>query len=133
MFSKNLFVALPVLMMMPLALGVPLNPANDTDSLLVRRGGENHEATVWSSPGCSGTDLLSVPNFGCGGTCYPVSNAVSILLQQDTTKQPHPSANLYSDSNCQNFVAKAGIYSGEHTGCTDTSYGVYSLYLYYNC
>ncbi|KAN0085007.1 hypothetical protein V8E54_001474 [Elaphomyces granulatus] len=130
MFFKNLLVTLPLLM--PLALGAPANPAIDTNSLLVPRGG-NHEATVWSNPGCSGTDLLTQVNFGCGGTCYQVSNAYSILLQQSSKWGAQPTANLYSDSNCKSQVAKAGIYSGEYSGCTNTDYGVNSIYLYYNC
>jgi hypothetical protein len=104
----------------------------DTDSLLAPRGG-NHYAVVWSNPGCSGTNLLTQVNYGCGGTCYQVSNAFSINLSQDTTGGAKPTANLFSDSNCKDSVAKAGIFKGNNDGCTSTQYGVNSLYLYFNC
>ncbi|KAN0073129.1 hypothetical protein V8E54_008349 [Elaphomyces granulatus] len=118
MFFKNLFVTLPVLM--PLALCAPANTAIDADSLLVPRKGDI-EATVWSNPGCTGTDLLTQVNFGCGGTCYQVSNAYSILLQR-SNKGPKPTATLFADSNCKSQLASAGIYNGEYSGCTSTSY-----------
>lgn len=150
MFFKILLATLPVLM--PLALSgnlpssilfffvlianiklkAPVDSAMNTDSLLAPRGG-NHYAVVWSNPGCSGTDLLTQVNFGCGGTCYTVSNAFSIALSEDSTGGPQPTASLFSDSSCNDLVAKAGIYSGNHDGCTSTQYGVNSVYLYYNC
>ena len=113
-------------------LKVPVDPAMDIDSLLAPRGGEVY-AVVWSNPGCSGTDLLTQVNYGCGGTCYPVSNAFSIALSQDTTGGNKPTANLYSDSNCNNFLMKAGIFKKNNDGCTSTEYGVNSVYLYYGC
>jgi hypothetical protein len=151
MFFKILLVTLPVLM--PLALGgkftlfypvlffplitniklkAPANPAVDTDSLLAPRGG-NYQAVLWSNTGCSGTNLLTQVDFGCGGTCYQVSNANSIALSQDTTGGKKPTANLYSDSNCETFIVKAGILSGNHDGCTNTPYPVNSVYLYFGC
>jgi hypothetical protein len=109
-----------------------LNPATDIDSHLIRRDG-NHEAVFYDGILCSGNTLDTQVNFGCGGECHQVSGGGSILLKQDSTKGKQPSANLYSDSYCTTQIGKAGIYSGEHSGCTNSNGLFNSVYLYYGC
>jgi hypothetical protein len=104
-----------------------------TTNLAARSG--NHEANVYSGSFCSGTGLGSTVNFGCGGTCHQTgSDIYSILLNQDGTGNPKPTASLFSGSNCDGTqVASAGIFSGEHSGCTNLGSPARSYYLYFNC
>jgi hypothetical protein len=90
---------------------------------------------VYSGNGCSGADLGAVVNFGCGGICHQSDNPIySILLKQDGTGNPKPTASLFAGTNCDGaVVAKAGIFSGEHSGCTDLKNPARSYYLYFNC
>ncbi|KAK3937232.1 hypothetical protein QBC46DRAFT_411363 [Diplogelasinospora grovesii] len=104
-----------------------------TTNLTARSG--NHYANVYSGSYCSGTDLGSTANFGCGGTChYASDNIYSIFLDQDGTGNPKPTASLFSGTNCDGTqVASAGILSGEHSGCTNLNIPARSYYLYFNC
>ncbi|KAI3319001.1 hypothetical protein HD806DRAFT_510653 [Xylariaceae sp. AK1471] len=104
----------------------------DTDVAMAKRGG-SHTATLFDSESCVGNTVGSFQDFGCGGTCHPVNNAHSILLNQATTGNPKPTASLFSDSNCQNQVGSAGIFSGQNAGCTNEGTAVNSVFLFFNC
>ncbi|KAK8913210.1 hypothetical protein H634G_08548 [Metarhizium anisopliae BRIP 53293] len=111
-------------------------PGNMTELLLPRGG--NHEAVIYSGQDCSGTDLGSWYDFGCGGFCASSNGQpiYSILLKQDTVGNPKPTAQIWSGSNCGSnghTVMSAGIYADEHSGCTTLDTPGYSLNLYFNC
>ena len=95
----------------------------------------SHIANIYTDLDCAGRTVLSVKNFGCGGTCYQFGRASSILLLQDGTGNPKPTANLYASNTCSGTPNKAGIFSGEHSGCTNAaSQGIWgSAYLYFDC
>ncbi|KFY04370.1 hypothetical protein V491_09376 [Pseudogymnoascus sp. VKM F-3775] len=107
--------------------------AIDTEAVnIVERSGD-HYANVYGGQYCSGDVLAAVPEFGCGGQCHKITNGVSILLGQSGTGNPKPTASYFSDSNCQHQIGSAGIYAGEHTGCTNSGQFFNSFYLYFNC
>ena len=97
--------------------------------------GGYHRASVYSSDRCSGQPILDIENFGCGGTCYGLSDGHSILLRQATTGNPKPTANLYHSGDCRGGHTSAGIWRGQLVGCTGnpSSQGWRSVYLYFNC
>ena len=109
----------------------PLNALSPLDPL-----SGNHIAVIYTDLDCSGSSINKWVNFGCGGECWALGRASSILLTQEYTGNPKPTANLYSSNNCQGSFERAGIFSGEHSGCTNANSGQYtwgSAYLYYNC
>ena len=124
------------LSLMPLIVPVtndmtPLNALSPLDPL-----SGNHIAVIYTDLDCSGSSINKWVNFGCGGQCWALGRASSILLTQQGTGNPKPTANLYNSNNCQGSFEKAGIFSGEHSGCTNANSGQYtwgSAYLYYNC
>ncbi|KAI8623336.1 hypothetical protein F5Y19DRAFT_493085 [Xylariaceae sp. FL1651] len=99
---------------------------------LVKRGGD-HSANFFTGSSCTGSSLASSLNFGCGGTCIRLNGAHSILLNEQTTDNPKPTASLFSDGNCKNQTGSAGINSGQNAGCTNLNTAANSAYLYYNC
>ncbi|KAN0112452.1 hypothetical protein V8E51_005403 [Hyaloscypha variabilis] len=126
MFSQTIFTVLPAFFL--LALGAP---AVEEAALEARSG--DHYAVVYNGAGCTGSSLDVEINFGCGGTCHQVGGIASILLSQAGTGNPKPTAELYSDSNCENGITHAGIFSGQNDGCTNTAETANSFYLYFNC
>ncbi|KAM7183260.1 hypothetical protein V8F20_012681, partial [Naviculisporaceae sp. PSN 640] len=98
------------------------------------RGG-SRTATVYSGTSCLGTNIGTVSNFGCGGTCWVSSVDIwSIKLVQETTTLPNPSANLYASSDCSGSrLARAGIWDWYLEGCTSMPSAARSFYVYYNC
>ncbi|KFY21631.1 hypothetical protein V493_07241, partial [Pseudogymnoascus sp. VKM F-4281 (FW-2241)] len=102
-----------------------------TVSLAERSG--KHFANAYSANSCSGQVLATVHEFGCGGQCHRVSGGHSILLSQEGTGNPKPTAAYYSDENCQHHLGDAGIFKGEHSGCTNSRETFGSFYLYFNC
>ncbi|PGH12964.1 hypothetical protein AJ79_03937 [Helicocarpus griseus UAMH5409] len=120
-------------MLATLAIGAPLNETPTEAGLVVRSG--DRQASVYSGSGCSGVTLGADRNFGCGGTCHQTSSPIfSILLVQENVGNPKPTASLFAGRNCDGEqVASAGIFAGEHSGCTNLGKGAYSYYLYYDC
>lgn len=99
----------------------------------VRSG--SHLANIYSGSDCTGYTVLSVKDFGCGGTCYQFGRGSSVFLQQDGTGNPKPTVDLFTSNTCSGNPDHAGIYTGEHSGCTNAdSQGKWgSAYLYYDC
>ncbi|KAK4208365.1 hypothetical protein QBC37DRAFT_78882 [Rhypophila decipiens] len=101
---------------------------------LAPRGGD-HTATVFSGNSCTGTAIQSEENFGCGGVCFSVGQDInSILLNQATTGNPKPTADLWSGDDCDGTkVGHAGIFSGQNAGCTTLSSPARSYFLFFDC
>jgi hypothetical protein len=93
----------------------------------------HHRAIIYNGAGCTGNTLDTEIDFGCGGTCHQVSNIASVLLVQDGTGNPKPTADFFSDGNCKTSIAHAGIFKGEHSGCTNMPSTASSFYLYFDC
>ncbi|KAK4233653.1 hypothetical protein C8A03DRAFT_38626 [Achaetomium macrosporum] len=108
-------------------------PTTNLTALVARSG--THTATVFAGTFCTGTNLGSTVNFGCGGTCHTASDNInSILLNQEGTGNPKPTADLFSGTNCDGTkVAHAGIFSGEHAGCTNLDTPARSYFLFFDC
>lgn len=106
---------------------------SDVQNITARSGWRT--ANVYSGNFCSGQTLASTINFGCGGTCHKVNNEIwSILLNQEGTGNPKPTASLFSGTNCDGQqVASAGIYKNNYSGCTNLNNPARSYYLYWNC
>lgn len=90
-------------------------------------------ASLYSAPYCTAENVGYYYNFGCGGTCYQISGARSILLYQESAGNPVPTADLFSDTNCKNKVTHAGIWKGNVAGCSSWDTTAQSVYLYWNC
>ncbi|KAK1753651.1 hypothetical protein QBC47DRAFT_415421 [Echria macrotheca] len=131
-FHATVLIKLPLLATAVLAIPAPAEEAS-AFNLMARSG--NHEANVYTGNFCSGNSVGSTVNFGCGGVCHTANQDIwSILLNQDGTGNPKPTADLFSGSNCDgNKVSHAGIFSGEHSGCTNLNSPARSYYLYFNC
>ncbi|KFZ18094.1 hypothetical protein V502_04308 [Pseudogymnoascus sp. VKM F-4520 (FW-2644)] len=71
---------------------------SDTVNIAERSG--SHFANAYSGGSCSGSVLASVKDFGCGGQCHKVSGGHSILLNQEGTGNPKPTASYFSDEGC---------------------------------
>ncbi|KAK3690531.1 hypothetical protein B0T22DRAFT_481704 [Podospora appendiculata] len=126
MLFQYIFALLPAVA--TAVYGVP------TELVHVERRGGDHHSVVYDGDGCSGDTLDTQINFGCGGTCHQVSNIQSVLLVQATTGNPKPTADFFASSDCTGSrVLHAGIFSGEHSGCSDMPSTANSYYLYYNC
>ena len=98
--------------------------------------GGYHRASVYTQSNCAGWPILDVENFGCGGVCHRLTPSESIYLQQRTTGNPKPTADLYYTYDCKGPHAHAGIWSGQLAGCTGRPNGAamwLSVYLYFNC
>lgn len=82
-----------------------------------------------------GNSVFEKREFGCGGECHPFDSAMSILLRQAGVGNPKPTADLFSDYNCKTMIQHAGIFKGEHSGCTSFKSGdvAHSAYLYFDC
>jgi len=115
------------------ATGAPLETEVTQFTFGVRSG--SHLANIYSGLDCTGYTIISVKDFGCGGTCYRLDRASSVFIQQEDTGNPKPTVDLYTSNTCSGTPDHAGIYSGEHSGCTNAnSQGIWgSAYLYYNC
>jgi len=145
MFSKPLFVTLSVLM--PLALGVALNPPAGIEPHLIRKSPSYLNATIYDGPLCLGNILYDSDDFGCdldGCITFPGGAiAASIFLRRQHTYpgSDYPTASLFSDSNCQNKIASAGVNTDEHGSCTPEFgpsgelelWNFSSVRLYYGC
>ncbi|KAK4226023.1 hypothetical protein QBC38DRAFT_500763 [Podospora fimiseda] len=91
-------------------------------------------ANVYTGSFCSGQTLGSHINFGCGGSCHKVDGQIwSILLNQEGTGNPKPTASLFMGDNCSGQHVSAGIYKNQHSGCTNLNNPAKSYYLYWNC
>ncbi|KAI9715755.1 MAG: hypothetical protein M1812_005753 [Candelaria pacifica] len=120
-------------MLVACAAGAPLE-ANGAESAIEARSGA-HSANIYTGLGCSGATVLNVDKFGCGGHCFTFGQGSSILLQQEGTKNPKPTASLYASDNCSGKYQSAGILGGEHSACTNAPglQGWGSAYLYFDC
>jgi hypothetical protein len=94
-----------------------------------------HVATVFAGTFCTGTNLGSTTNFGCGGTCHTASSNInSILLNQEGTGNPKPTADLFSGTNCDgDKVFHAGVFSGQNAGCSSLTVPARSYFLFFDC
>jgi hypothetical protein len=110
---------------------VPL--VEDHPSVFLHSRSGDHHSVVYNGAGCSGNTIDTVVNFGCGGVCHSVSNIQSVLLVQEGTGNPKPTAQFFSDGDCKNSIQSAGIFRGEHSGCTSMSQTANSYYLYFDC
>lgn len=93
-------------------------------------------ATIFDGGSCTGSSIDSFVNFGCGGTChsYPNRNIVSVLLNQQFTGNPKPTADFYASSDCSGSrVLHAGILNSQNAGCSNMPSTAHSFYLYHNC
>lgn len=101
-------------------------------NLLVGRSGD-HQAIIYTNYHCSGVSLVDEYNFGCGGYCYNFQTGRSILLMQQGTGNPKPTASLFYSADCQGSYQSAGTWKDQVDGCTDASNEWKSAYLYFDC
>jgi hypothetical protein len=92
---------------------------------------------IWTGEDCSGTDFANFHDFGCGGQCHVITGpgdirtAMSANLYRDTTALFYPTMDVFSDTNCQDYVSHFEGESWEY--CSSTSTPFRSFYLYYGC